>query len=261
MTTIRRPIIAANWKMHKTVAEAIDFVTRLKREVFEMEDIDIVVCPSFTALCEVSEALGDSNVALGAQDLYWEEKGAFTGQVAPCQLKDAGCSYAIIGHSERRQFFGETNQTVSRKIKAAAGARLLPIVCVGEMLQEREQNQTEAVIAKQFREGFEGVSPEVFEKIVIAYEPVWAIGTGRNATSAQAQEVHGLLRKMALQKYGKEAATGLRIQYGGSVKPNNISELMAQEDVDGALVGGASLEVDSFTQILKFQRKNKAIKV
>ena len=253
---MRRPIIAANWKMHKTIAEAIDFVTLLKREAFELDDVDIVVCPSFTALAEVSEVLGESNVALGGQDIFWEEKGAFTGQVAGGQLKDAGCSYAIIGHSERRQFFGETNQTVSKKIKAALRVGLLPIVCVGETLQEREQNKTQAVVGKQFQEGFEGISGEEFQKVVIAYEPVWAIGTGRNATSAQAQEVHRFIRSIAQEKYGKEIAGGLRIQYGGSVKPNNISELMAQEDVDGALVGGASLEVDSFVQILKYQRKN-----
>lgn len=258
---MRKPIIAANWKMHKTIAEAIDFVTRLKREAFDLQDVDIVVCPSFTALAEVSEVLGDSGIGLGSQDIFWEEKGAFTGQVAPGQLKDAGCTHAIIGHSERRQFFGETNQTVAKKIKAALAVGLTPIVCVGETLQEREGNLTEAVVGKQFKEGFEGTDAAGFEKIVIAYEPVWAIGTGKNATSQQAQDVHKFIRKLAAEKYGKKAADGLRIQYGGSVKPNNISELMAQEDVDGALVGGASLEVDSFVQILKFQRKNKALKV
>ncbi len=258
---MRRPIIAANWKMHKTIAEAVDFVTRLKRDVFQLEDIDIVVCPSFTALGAVSELIGDSNVALGGQDLFWEEKGAFTGQVAPAQLKDAGCAYVIIGHSERRQFFGETNQTVAKKIKAALKVGLLPIVCIGESLQEREGGKTDAVITQQFQEGFEHTSREEFQNIVIAYEPVWAIGTGRNATPEQAQQVHYVIRGLAERKFGKEAAAALRIQYGGSVKPNNAAELMAQPDVDGALVGGASLEVDSFVQILKYQRNNKAVKV
>ncbi len=261
MTNMRRPILAANWKLHKTIVEAIDFVTRLKREAFELEDVDIVVCPSFTLLAEVSEVLGDSAIGLGGQDVFWEEKGAFTGQVSVSQLKDAGCKYVIIGHSERRQYFGETNQTVAKKLKAALQGGLLPIFCIGETLLEREQNKTEAVIAKQFKEGLEGISAGEFENIVIAYEPVWAIGTGRNATSQQAQDVHSFIRNLAQEKYGKEAAAGLRIQYGGSVKPNNISELMAQEDVDGALVGGASLEVDSFVQILKYQRKTKPLKV
>ena len=261
MTTMRRPILAANWKMHKTITEAIDFVTRLKREVFDLEDVDIVVCPSFTALAEVSEVIIDSNVSLGAQDIFWEEKGAFTGEVAGDQLKDAGCTYVIIGHSERRQYFGETNQTVAKKIKAASRVGLVPIVCIGETLQEREQNKTESVLAKQFQEGFEGISREEFGHVVIAYEPVWAIGTGRNATSQQAQDAHGYVRRLAGEKFGKEAAAGLRIQYGGSVKPNNISDLMAQEDVDGALVGGASLDVDSFVQILKYQKKNRTLKV
>ncbi len=251
---MRKPIIAANWKMHKTIAEAIDFITRLKREVFEMDDVDIVVCPSFTALAEVSELLGESNVQLGGQDIYWEEKGAFTGQVSPGQLKDAGCSHVIIGHSERRQFFGETNATVCKKIKAALTVGLTPIFCVGEMLAEREANTTEAVVGKQFAEGLEGISRPDFEKIVIAYEPVWAIGTGRNATPQQAQDVHHFIRKLAQEKYGQDAAAGLRIQYGGSVKPANIAELMAQEDLDGALVGGSSLEVDSFVQLLKYPK-------
>ncbi len=256
----RRPIIAANWKMHKTIVEAIDFVTRLKRGAYEMEDIDIVVCPSFTALAEVSEVLNESNIALGAQDLFWEEKGAFTGEVSAGQLKDAGCSHVIIGHSERRQFFGETNQTVCKKIKAALRAGLIPIVCVGETLQEREENKTEALIARQFAEGFEGLSPEDFRPVVIAYEPVWAIGTGRNATAQQAEDVHRFVRKLIRDKFGRECAEQCRIQYGGSVKPGNITELMVQEDMDGALVGGASLDVDSFVEILKFERRQKILK-
>jgi triosephosphate isomerase (TIM) len=256
MTIKRTPILAANWKMHKSIAESIDFVTQLKREVDSVSDVDIVLCPSYTALSSVSEVLGESNIQLGAQDLYWEPKGAFTGEVAASQLKDAGCAFTIIGHSERRQIFGETNNAVSKKIKAALGAGLLPIVCVGETLGEREAGQTQAVVAKQFTEGFEGITKQEFEKIVIAYEPVWAIGTGRTATSAQAQEVHSYIRQLAKDKY-KEASAGLRIQYGGSVKPNNIAELMAQPDVDGALVGGASLEVGSFVQILNYKKAVK----
>lgn len=252
MTKNRKPIIAANWKMHKSIAESIDFVTRLKREIDALENLDIVICPSFTALSSVSEVLGDSNIQLGAQDLYWEPMGAFTGEVATGQLKDAGCAYVIIGHSERRQIFAETNRTVGKKIKAALAAGLLPIVCVGETSEEREGERTEAVLHKQFTEGFEGITAQDFEKIVIAYEPVWAIGTGKTATSGQAQEAHAFIRKLAQEKY-KDVAAGLRIQYGGSVKPGNIAELMAQPDVDGALVGGASLDIASFVPIVNYK--------
>jgi len=250
---MRKTIIAGNWKMYKTIGEAIELANGLKRELFNLDNqiIDIVLCPSFTALSEVSEVIIDSNIQLGAQDLYWLEEGAYTGAVSPLMIKDAGCQFVIIGHSERRQFFGETNETVNLKLKTALKHGLTPIVCVGEKLEEREANQTFKVLDDHVHNGLKDIANDDAQKIVIAYEPVWAIGTGKTATSAQAQEAHAYIRKLLDQMFGAETAGAIRIQYGGSVKPENIIELINQPDVDGALVGGASLKVASFADIVK----------
>jgi len=249
---MRKTIIAGNWKMYKTIGEAIELASGLKRELFELErdNIDIVVCPSYTALSEVGEVIADSNIDLGAQDMYWQEEGAFTGEVSPLMLKDAGCKYVIIGHSERRQFFAETNQTINNKLQAALKCDLTAIVCVGETLSEREAGKTLLVLDDHLKNGLKDISATDILKIVIAYEPVWAIGTGKTATPVQAQEAHKYIRSLLEKMYNKNIAQKVRIQYGGSVKPENIAELMQQPDVDGALVGGASLEVGSFGTIV-----------
>ena len=251
MDSHRKPILAANWKLNKTIKEAVDFVTAFKRLVFDAQNVDIVICPVFTALSEVSELLIESNIKLGAQDVFWEEKGAFTGEVSAALLKDAGANYVIIGHSERRQFFHETHGSVNKKTKAALAAGLLPIVCVGESLKERETGTTFRVIEEQLKGAFAGFDTAQMKKIVLAYEPVWAIGTGKVATPAQAQEVHAFIRKQITAAFGQEVAKTLRIQYGGSVKPDNIAELMREQDIDGALVGGASLDPGAFAEIVK----------
>lgn len=247
----RKPIIAGNWKLNKTIKETIDFITLLKRSNLDTQSVDVVVCPPFTAISDASELLMESDIALGAQDVYWEEKGAFTGELSGSLLKDAGASFVIIGHSERRQFFHETHDTVNKKAKAALKSGLTPIVCVGEMLAERESNKTFQVIEGQLRGAFVGFSKDDMAKIVVAYEPVWAIGTGKVATPAQAQEVHAFIRKEISKAFGEEIAKGIRIQYGGSVKPDNIADLMREPDIDGALVGGASLDAGSFADIVK----------
>lgn len=250
---MRKTIIAGNWKLFKTIKEAIELSNGLKRELFKLDSqgIDVVLCPVFTALSEVSEVVLESNIALGAQDLYWQDEGAFTGEVSGKMLKDAGCAFVIIGHSERRQFFNETNETVNKKIKAALSNGLTPIVCVGEMLNEREAGKTFDVLADHIQNGLKGLTSEEILKIVIAYEPVWAIGTGKTASPAQAQEAHKYIRGLLVKLYDEDIASQIRIQYGGSVKPENITELMKQPDIDGALVGGASLTVVSFADIVK----------
>ncbi len=238
--------------MFKTVQESVDTVNQLKSKVSGISDREILICPVFTSLKPVCDVLNGSNVHVGAQDCYWEEKGAFTGEIAPSMIKDTGCTHVIIGHSERRQFFHETNETVGKKTLAALKVGLTPIVCVGEKLEERESGKTFAVNEKQLREGFISLSKEQAAKIVIAYEPVWAIGTGKVATPAQAEEVHIYIRKTIESMFGKEVADGMRILYGGSVKPENVAELMSQKNIDGALVGGASLEAESFSKIVKY---------
>ena len=250
---MRKPIIAGNWKLYKTIGPAIELANGLKREFYKIEanDIDIVLCPVYTCLSEVAEVIAESNLALGGQDVYWQDDGAFTGEVSAPMLKDVGCAYVIIGHSERRQFFGETNDTVNKKVKAALKHGLIPIVCVGESLAQREANKTFEVLADHVNNGLAGLTAEEVSKVVIAYEPVWAIGTGKTATSAQAQEAHKYIRDLLVKLYNKDIANNIRIQYGGSVKPENIEEIMAQPDVDGALVGGASLKVESFSEIVK----------
>lgn len=248
---MRKTIIAGNWKMYKTIKEAIELANGLKRELFKLENIEIVICPPYTALSEVSEVVLETNIQLGAQDLYWQEEGAFTGEVSGKMLRDAGCQFVIIGHSERRQFFNETNDGVNKKIKSALKYSLTPIVCVGETLAEREKDLTFKVLDDHLKNGLKDISEEEITKLVIAYEPVWAIGTGKTATPEQAQEAQKYIRDLLSKMYNKDVTGRVRIQYGGSVKPDNITELMRQPDIDGALVGGASLTVESFTTIVK----------
>ena len=248
----RKPLIAGNWKLFKTIPEALTLVDGLKKNLAGVSEREILVCPPFTALYAVAQALKSSNISVGSQNIFWEKKGAFTGEVAPDMLVDAGCKYAIVGHSERRQYFGETDETVNKRMKAAFAAGLVPIVCIGEMLAEREGGTTFKVIERQIKNGIAGLSPEQAKTLVIAYEPVWAIGTGKTATPQQAEEVHAYIRKLYSQMYSETAAGSIRILYGGSVKPDNVSEIMKQPNVDGALVGGASLETESFAKLVKY---------
>ncbi|MBN1527195.1 MAG: triose-phosphate isomerase [Candidatus Omnitrophica bacterium] len=248
---MRKVIIAGNWKMNKTLSESIELANLIKRSLYDMTEIEVVICPPYTSLSDVSEIVRDSAVKLGAQDVHWEKEGAFTGEVSCSMLKSVGCEYVIIGHSERRQFFGETNETVNKKAKAALAAGLRPIVCVGEKLGEREEGKTFDVVKDHVENSLAGLSKDEMLRVVIAYEPVWAIGTGVNATKEQAEEVHAYIRRLLKKKYDDSTARLVRIQYGGSVKPDNISQLIGQEDVDGALVGGASLKADSFIDIVK----------
>ncbi|MHB8170225.1 MAG: triose-phosphate isomerase [Thermincolia bacterium] len=249
---MRTPIIAGNWKMHKTVTEAVAMVNQLKSLVAGVKGVEVVVCPTFIALDAVAKAIEGSNIALGAQNMYWEDKGAFTGEISPGMLKEIGCKYVILGHSERRQYFGETDETVNKKVKAAFAHGLIPIMCVGELLEEREAGVTEKVVKTQTEGGLAGLSPDLVKQLVIAYEPVWAIGTGKTASSQDAQQVIAYIRQVVAGIYGPEVADLVRIQYGGSVKAEKAGELMGQQDVDGALVGGAALEAESFAGIVKF---------
>src|SRR5690349_332880 len=251
---MRIPFIAGNWKMFKTVHDAVVFVKELKLGVKDIADVEIVVAPPFTAVHAVAEAARNSNIGVAAQDVYWEREGAFTGEVSAAMIKEAGAEYVIIGHSERRRLFGETDAHVNRKIVAAIGAGLTPIVCVGETLEERERNETFGVLDRQVKDGLDGLSADQVAEIVVAYEPVWAIGTGRTASSAQAQEAHAHIRTRLRQWFGANAAEQCHILYGGSVKPDNIRELIAEADVDGALVGGASLDVRGFGEIVAKSR-------
>ena len=248
---MRRPIIAGNWKMNNTIKEAVELVNGLKRELDTINSVDIVVSPPFTALSDVNELIMDSNIKLSAQNVYWQEEGAFTGEVSTIMLKDAGCAYVIVGHSERRQYFNETNETVNKRLKAVLAGGLKVIVCVGEVLEEREAGKTFDIIRSQVQGSLQGLSRSDMNNVVLAYEPVWAIGTGKTASPEQAQEVHQYIRGLLKDIFDKETAAEIRIQYGGSVKPDNIKELMQKEDVDGALVGGASLKIDSFGAIVK----------
>ncbi len=249
---MRRPLIAGNWKMYKTISEAVDFVQKLKPLLVKVEHCDVVVAPPFTALSAVAEAVRGSKIGVAAQDVHWDKEGAHTGDVSPRMLVDAGCTHVIIGHSERRRDHAETDADVNRKVKASLAAGLAPIVCVGETLAEREAGRTREVLQRQFRGGFAGLTSQELSRIIIAYEPVWAIGTGRTATPEMAAETHRYIRELAGEQFGENAAIQARILYGGSVRPDNIRGLMAQEEIDGALVGGASLEVESFSAIVKF---------
>lgn len=249
---MRRPVIAGNWKMYKTREETLAFFRDFLPLVAATKHCDIVVAPPFTAICAAVEAARGNNVAIGAQDLHWQPEGAFTGEVSAKMLAESGCTHAIVGHSERRQFFGETDESVQRKTKAALQANLTPIVCVGESLAEREAHQTEAVLKRQFEGCLGALTLAEFSRILIAYEPVWAIGTGRTATPEIAAEAHEFLRRLAAASFTSEQASALRILYGGSVRPDNIKALMAQAEIDGALVGGASLDPKSFAAIVNY---------
>ncbi|MCC7429909.1 triose-phosphate isomerase [bacterium] len=249
---MRKKIIAGNWKMHKNNSEAMQFVKLLKVKLVGYKKTEIVVCPVFTALSSVKSVLEDSqNIKLGAQNVHFEEKGAFTGEVSAEMLLSCGCDFVIIGHSERRQYFCETDQTVNKKVKKALSCGLKPIVCIGELLAEREANQTMNVIERQTKALFEGLSEQEATKLVIAYEPVWAIGTGKVATPEQAQEVHAFIRKLISELYSEKIAEIIRIQYGGSMKGSNAKELLSQKDIDGGLIGGACLEADAFKEIIE----------
>ena len=251
---MRRPIIVGNWKMHKTTAEAVALVQALRSSVAQVHDVDIGVAPPYTALMVVAEALRGSTIFVTAQNMHWEPQGAFTGEISAAMLSDVGCTRVIVGHSERRQYFAETDATVNRKLRAALIAQLDPILCIGETLDQREGNATFSVLAQQIRQGLADIAAAGMSRVVMAYEPIWAIGTGKTATPAQAQEVHAFIRGLLGELYGKALADEVRIQYGGSVNAGNIHTLMTQPDVDGALVGGASLEASSFEQIVSFQR-------
>ena len=254
MTAGRTPFIAGNWKMFKTVQETVVFIKELRSVVKDITNVDIAVAPPFTAIHAAAEAARNSNVAVAAQDVYWEKEGAFTGEISTGMLSEAGAEYVIVGHSERRRLFGETDAIVNRKAMAVIAADLTPIACVGETLEEREGNQTLAVLDRQVKEGLDGFTADHVAELVIAYEPVWAIGTGRVATAAQAQEAHAHIRTRLRQWFGADAAERCHILYGGSVKPDNIRELIAEADVDGALVGGASLDVRGFVEIIMKSR-------
>lgn len=251
MEKARRLIIAGNWKSNKTNAEAIALVTELKRELHAIKEVDVVVCPAFTALAEVSKLIVDSNIRLGAQNLSDTGYGAYTGEIAPGMLRELSVRYVVLGHSERRQYQKESDALVARKAANAHANSLIPIVCVGETLAEREAGITERVVETQVRGSLAGLTSEQVESTVLAYEPVWAIGTGKTATSAQAQDVHAFIRKVLVSLHGEPVARRVRIQYGGSVKGSNARELLGQPDIDGALVGGASLETKSFVEIVK----------
>ena len=251
---MRHPFIAGNWKMYKTVLDAIVYLKEFRSLVKDIEGVEIVVAPPFTAIHSAAEAARNSRVGIAAQNLHWERDGAFTGEISAGMVREAGADYVILGHSERRQFFSETDQSVNRKLRAAIGAGLVPIVCIGETLEERERGDMLAVLDRQIKEGFDGITGEQVGALVVAYEPVWAIGTGRTATATQAQEAHAHIRQRLRQWFGAPAADECHVIYGGSVKPDNTRDLIEQPDVDGALVGGASLDLKSFFEIVSRAR-------
>lgn len=257
----RKKIVAGNWKMYKVIREAIDLVRGIIKRVGEYRDVEIVVCPPFTALKPVSEIIVDTSVRLGAQNVHWEREGAFTGEISPIMLRDLSCSYVIVGHSERRTYFGETDKGVNSKVKAVLNEGIIPIMCVGETLQEREVGKAQEVVRTQVQNGLTGLSSTEVKKVVIAYEPVWAIGTGKTATPFQAEEMHRFIRSILSDMFDGSTASETRILYGGSIKPSNARELFVQPDIDGGLVGGASLDVESFVSIVEaarnIQEKNR----
>ncbi len=252
---MRKPVIAGNWKLFKTKAEAVELVSGLLPLVAAADNVEIVVAPVFTVLDSVNSVITGSNVKLSAQDCYWEAEGAFTGEISPKMLLDAGCSHVIIGHSERRQYFGETDDTVNKKLKAAVAAGLTVLLCIGETLAERESDRTFDVLARQIKGGLTAVPETDLASVIVAYEPVWAIGTGKTASDDQAQEAHAFIRAELKKLYTTAAADNMRILYGGSVKPDNIAGLIARPDIDGALVGGASLKADSFAALVNAAQK------
>ncbi|MGI6112970.1 MAG: triose-phosphate isomerase [Mahellales bacterium] len=249
---MRIPIIAGNWKMNKTPSEAVELSSQLKESLKNVEGVEVVICPTFVCLPAVKEVIKGSNIKLGAQNMHWEEKGAYTGEVSPGMLVDIGVEYVIIGHSERRQYFAETDETVNKKVLAAFSHDLIPIICVGETLEQREQGLTEELVASQTRAALNGLVIDAVKRVVIAYEPIWAIGTGKTASSKDANDVIAVIRKTIGSMFGQDVAQQVRIQYGGSVNGGNARELMAMPQIDGALVGGASLKADEFYRIVNF---------
>lgn len=249
---MRKPIIAGNWKMYKTIPEAKLLVAGLIEKLNNYRQVEVVFCPAFTALNAVKELVKGTPYGLGAQNLYWKEQGAFTGEISPLMLKDIGCDYVIIGHSERREHFSENDVLVNLKVKAALAVGIKPIICVGETLAQREAGETNTLVKRQTEQALADVSPAAIPGIVIAYEPIWAIGTGKSSNGNDANQVIGVIRSTVAAKFGNDAAQQLRVQYGGSVKAENIKEFMDQPEIDGALVGGASLEIDSFLKIVKY---------
>lgn len=248
---MRKPIVAGNWKMNKTSEEAEVLAQGIVSAVSGVEGVDVVVCPPHTALERVGAAVKDSSVGLGAQNMHWEAEGAFTGEVSGAMLLTCGCEYVILGHSERRQYFGETDQTVNKRLKTALSVGLKPIVCVGETLEERNSEVTDQIVRKQVTGALEGILTNEAQTLVLAYEPVWAIGTGLTATPDQAEAVHGVIRQVLVDLYDETVAQSVRIQYGGSMKPDNASDLLGQPNIDGGLIGGAALDADSFAAIVK----------
>ena len=246
----RKKIVAGNWKMNKTTADAVDLASGIKMDLAEYREVDVVLCPAFTALQTVGEAISNTTIKLGAQNMYWESSGAYTGEISAGMLRDLYCHYVILGHSERRALFGEDDEIVNRKVKAALAATLTPIVCVGETLEQRQAEQTAAVVTSQVKGSLADLG-DGFGKVIVAYEPVWAIGTGLTATPEQAQDVHALIRSTLAEIGGEDVASSIRIQYGGSVKPANAEGLFAQPDIDGGLIGGAALEARPFVEVVK----------
>lgn len=258
MNKLKKPVIAGNWKMYKTIAEARNLTSEIASKASELKEATLILIPPFTAISQVKEAVEGTEIRVGAQDVFWEDQGAFTGEISPVQLKEAGCEFAVIGHSERRQYFGETDESVRKKVQAAIRHNLIPIVCIGETLEEREKELTLRKITDHLEKSLFTLDAVEFEKTILAYEPIWAIGTGRNATPEQAEEVHSFIRNLIEKRYGKNVASYAIILYGGSVKPANSYSLAREKNVDGFLVGGASLEAESFVAIAREAvRKNE----
>jgi triosephosphate isomerase (TIM) len=251
----KKPFIAGNWKLHKTISEAVQLTKKIHKKVKKEKEAEIVIIPPFTALSEVKKVLSKSLILTGAQDVFWDESGAYTGEIAPSMIKDAGCDFVVVGHSERRQYFGDTDEHVNKKIKAALNAGLFPIMCLGESLEERENNETFNKIKKQVSQGLKDLEADQIKNVIIAYEPIWAIGTGRTATPEQAEEVHAFIRNQLTEMAGKETSSCAIILYGGSVKPKNAFSLIKEKNINGALIGGSSLKADSFVDIIKEAKK------
>ena len=247
---MKRSLIIGNWKMFKTIPEAINLINIIKAGIHKATDCDVVVCPPFTALAAISDEIQDTKIDLGAQDMYSETEGAFTGEVSPLMLKDVGCRYVILGHSERRQYFKETDELINKKVTAALKYSLVPVLCLGETLEEREARKAFEIVKQQFDRSLKNLKAEEIERVIIAYEPVWAIGTGRTATPEQAEQMHSYIRRLLNEHYGESVGERVKILYGGSVKPDNTAQLMGKPNVDGALVGGASIKAEAFIQIV-----------
>jgi triosephosphate isomerase (TIM) len=251
MSKLRKRIIAGNWKMNKSVAEAKDLASDIKRELADCRDVDVVLCPPFTSLPVVGETLDNTQIKFGAQNMHWESDGAYTGEISANMLRSIYCHYVILGHSERRSYFGETDEIVNKKAKAALAGNLIPIVCIGETLEERKAERQNEVVKSQLEGSLAGISTEDLKRVILAYEPVWAIGTGEVATPEQAQDIHAFIRQVVAEIAGAEIADGIRIQYGGSMKPSNAAELLAQTDIDGGLIGGAALDARTFVELVR----------